>query len=151
MRVVSICFTIVLLVSSSPAARAASWKVTKVLPLYLNRDGRHAVSPSLFDRDAYQSFLRHHPEERSGVRFAIHWKTSDAAVLKLRVEMRGALEKEATTATLEESVQHRGFFGHWFALQLAGADYKKFGELVAWRVTLWKGGQQVAEQKSFLW
>jgi len=34
---------------------------------------------------------------------------------------------------------------------LTGDDYKKFGELLAWRVTVWDGTTQLAEQKSFLW
>jgi hypothetical protein len=32
-----------------------------------------------------------------------------------------------------------------------GENYKNFGELVAWRVTLWAGDQLLGEQKSFLW
>ena len=36
-------------------------------------------------------------------------------------------------------------------IKLEGEEYKKFGELVAWRVTLWDGDKQVGEQKSFLW
>jgi hypothetical protein len=34
---------------------------------------------------------------------------------------------------------------------VTGDEYKKLGELVAWRVTLWDGDKLLAEQKSFLW
>jgi hypothetical protein len=44
-----------------------------------------------------------------------------------------------------------GTFRKWTAIPLAGADYKNFGAVVAWRVTLWNDGQMLGEQKSFLW
>ena len=136
--------------SVSPA-RSASAKLMKVLPQFLDREGRHAVSPSLYDRDAYQARLRRHPEECSGIRFAIEWKGPKAAPFSLRVELRGAHGQLPTTATLQQSVGRRGLFSAWSSLSLAGDDYKNFGELIAWRATLWDGPRQVAEQKSFLW
>ena len=59
--------------------------------------------------------------------------------------------KNVFTAVLEAPVQYHGWFHSWSYLKLAGEDYRRFGELVAWRATLWDGSQQVAEQKSFLW
>jgi hypothetical protein len=40
---------------------------------------------------------------------------------------------------------------HWERLTLAGEKYHEFGEITAWRVTLWVGDQLIGEQKSFLW
>jgi hypothetical protein len=40
---------------------------------------------------------------------------------------------------------------HWDSLTLGGADYKNLGSLIAWRATLWRGDELLAEQKSFLW
>ena len=142
---------LVLLACSGLAVQAVPFKVIKVLPQYLDREGRYALSPSLFDRDAYQAQLRRRPEERFGLQFAIQWKAPNSARLKLRVELRGARGQEPTTATLEQTVQHRGILSNWSAPKLLGEDYKKFGELVAWRATLWDGNQQVAERRSFLW
>ena len=139
------------LVWSGFSANGAAPKLMKVLPQYLDREGRHTVSPSLYDRDAYQAHLRRHPEERSGIQFAIQWKARNSTPLMLRVDMRGALDKQPTTALLEAPVQHRGVFSNWSSPKLAGTHYKEFGELLAWRATLWDGGQQVAEMKSFLW
>jgi hypothetical protein len=34
---------------------------------------------------------------------------------------------------------------------MAGDDYKKFGNVVAWRVTLWADDRMLGEQESFLW
>jgi hypothetical protein len=132
-------------------SQAASTKIIKALPHFLDREGRHSLSPSLYDRDAYQAFLRRSPKERSGLRFDVQWKAYSSDELKLRVEMRGAQQKEATTAILEGPVRQTGLFSKWTSLKLAGEDYKQFGELVAWRATLWDGGKLLAEQKSFLW
>ncbi len=142
---------LLMVMSPVPDLRAASTRVIKVLPLYLDRQGRHALSPSLFDRDAYQAQLRHRPEERSGLRMDVQWKALQNTPLKLRVELRGGRGKEATKATLEATGQHLGGLSKWTSLLLAGEDYKKFGELVAWRATLWDGETLLAEQKSFLW
>ena len=74
-----------------------------------------------------------------------------ARKLKLRVELRGiGQDGMPRQATLEQTVTPH-FFRHWNSLTLGGADYKNFGELVAWRVTLWADNQLLGEQKSFLW
>jgi len=36
-------------------------------------------------------------------------------------------------------------------LPLDGADFKRIGEVTAWRATLWDGDKMIGEQKSFLW
>jgi len=150
-RALKFLLTFWLAACCSFAAESATAKVIKVLPQYLDRDGRYAVSPSLFDRDAYQAHLRRHLQDRSGIQFAVQWKAPHPTALKLRIELRGARQKEPTTAVLEQPVQRRKLFSTWTRLKLAGEDYLKFGELIAWRATLWSGAQQVAEQKSFLW
>ena len=139
--------------SATFASDAVSGRVVKVLPLFLDLKGRDAVSPSLYDRDAYQAHLRQHTNEISAVRFDVLWKASNAAgaKLKLRVELRvvgaGGLPRQMT---LEQSATP-GFFRRWTSLVLGGADYKNFGELVAWRATLWADDRLLGEQKSFLW
>jgi len=47
------------------AADAVTGKVVKVLPFFLDAQGRIAKSPSLFDRDVYQAYLREHTNEVS--------------------------------------------------------------------------------------
>jgi len=152
MRTLKQCLLIaVILAAVTWPAAAASPKVAKVLPQFLDREGRHALSPSLYDRDAYQAQLRLHPEQRSGIRFAVQWKAARAQPYKLRVEMRGNRLGQPTASVLEETVRRRGLFSSWSNPALTGDPYKQFGELIAWRVTLWHGETMVAEQKSFLW
>src|SRR5207249_4815919 len=47
--------------------QAAAGRVVKVLPQFLDLKGRNTLSPSLYERDAYQAVLRRHPEQRSGM------------------------------------------------------------------------------------
>src|SRR6266567_3807500 len=58
---------------------AASGRIIKVLPHLLDRGGRHTLSPSLYERDAYQAFLRKNPGQCSGLRFDIQWKANRVA------------------------------------------------------------------------
>lgn len=137
------------------AASAATGKVIKVLPQFLDLKGRHALSPSLYDRDAYQAYLRQTSITNvSGMRFAVQWKASGASAdaLKLRVEVRGITHGEVPPKiVLEQPVKSGAWFSHWASLPLTGDNYKKIGEVTAWRATLWDGDQMIGEQKSFLW
>src|SRR5438445_470784 len=133
------------------SGRAAPGKIIKVLPHFLDLQGRHSISPSLYDRDAYQAQLRRNPKQRSALRFDIQWRSRETTPLKLRVEVRGGKGNEATQATLETSSAHLAGFSKWTQLTLSGEEYKNFGELVAWRATLWEGDKLLSEKKSFLW
>ena len=136
------------------AASAGTGRVIKVLPQFLDLKGRHAISPSLYDRDAYQAFLREHTNDVSGMRFAVQWKASGASAdsLKLRVEVRGSSHGQLpATIILEQPVKSGFWFNHWASLPLTGDDFKKIGEVTAWRVTLWDADKMIGEQKSFIW
>jgi len=146
----------VCLLFATLSACATTGHVVKVLPQYLDLKGRHSLSPSLYDRDAYQAQLRRHPEQRSGMRFAVQWRCRGAAgtKLKLRVELRGSVKGNLPSRkTLETEVKigRSGTASHWTSLKLTGDDYQKVGEVSAWRATLWDGDQLISEQKSFLW
>jgi hypothetical protein len=135
------------------AGDAVTGRIVKVLPFFLDLQGRDSLSPSLFDRDAYQARLRDHTNEVSAVRFDVLWKAAQAPdeKLKIAVELRGVgTNSVPKLKTLETNVVPAKF-GRWTEIPLAGDDYKNFGAIVAWRVTLWNGGQMLGEQKSFLW
>jgi hypothetical protein len=137
----------------APVVRAGEGSVVKVLPQLLDQHGRHALSPSLYERDAYQFRLRRDPKLRGGARLAVQWKAkkADWTRLKLRAEMRCLLGDDLHTVTLEEPAVKHGLFSHWSEFRIEGADYKTFGQIVAWRVTLWEGGHQLGQLESFLW
>jgi len=86
-RLTVLLLSLGLLAGLFPAA-AATGKVIKVLPQFLDQKGRAAKSPSLFDRDAYQAWLRDHPKERSGIRYAVQWRAREPyGSVKLRLEV----------------------------------------------------------------
>jgi len=130
---------------------AADARIHKVLPHLVDKQGRHSLSPSLYERDAYQAQLRLHPEQRAGLRFDVHWKARKSNALKLRIDMRGSLTNQPTNVAVEMPVKSPGFFSKWSAVQVHGEDYSRLGELRSWRATLLDGDQVLAEQRSFLW
>jgi hypothetical protein len=139
--------------SVAGAADALSGSIVKVLPLFLNLKGQDAISPSLYDRDAYQAYLRSHTNEISALRYDVLWSTSrtDDSRLTLRLELRSIGEGGVPRQTTLEQTVTPHYFRHWTSLPLAGEDYRNLGEVVAWRATLWSGHQLLSEQKSFLW
>jgi len=127
-------------------------RIIKTLPLLLDTKGQVAISPSLFDRDAYQAYLREHTNQISAVRFDILWQAKPVPeIWKLRLELRGvSVDGNPRQQTLE-TVIHPPAFRHWDSLTLGGTNYQNFGQIVAWRSTLWQGDTQISEQQSFLW
>jgi hypothetical protein len=164
-RIVSSVFrmSLVLLIWGAAAGAAlplqaappeASGRIVKVLPHLLDEDGNHTVSPSLFDRDAYQALLRANPERVTGIRYDVRWKASRAngQALTVRLELRGLFEgKFPRSTTLETTVQGQKSLRCWTALELSGDPYLQFGKVIAWRATLWNGETLMDEYRSFLW
>lgn len=157
MRRLLLPFLILLVVAGFPAAqgtsRAPSARILKVLPHYLDKQGRHAINPSLMDRDAYQFDLRRDPSLRSGLRFDILWKTppGNPAALTVKLELRGSKAPQQAPVVVTSRAFARGGFSQWTRVPLPKADYDALGDLSAWRVTLWKDDEKLAEQTSFLW
>jgi hypothetical protein len=136
------------------SAPAATGRVIKVLPQFLDLQRRNSLSPSLYERDAYQAYLRQHTNQISTVQFQIQWKADrkGTAPLKLRVEVRGATRGELPKQlVLEKPVERGGWFSRWTAIPLSREEYKDLGAVTAWRVSLWEDTQQLGEQQSFLW
>jgi hypothetical protein len=152
-------FTLLVLgLMTGPVAAGTEGEIYKVLPQFLDKKGRNSVSPSLYDRDAYQAHLRKHPTEISALRFAIQWKAKapESETLKMRVELRGealhlAEGELPRQSTLEHDVHQHRRSNNWTSIRLSAEQYKTFGEITAWRVSLWDGDRLLSEQQSFLW
>jgi len=145
---------LIIVLTAASISHATEARVIKVLPQFLDRRGRDSISPSLYDRDAYQAQLRKKPELRSGLQFAVQWKASSSAnqELKIRVELRGTAKGDLPKAAkIETIVKQKGSFSHWATIVLDEKVYQDIGEMTAWRVTLWEGEKLLSEQKSFLW
>jgi len=153
MRALLIILASLSVVAAASAADAVTGRIVKVLPFFLDQQGRNAVSPSLFDRDAYQAYLRDHPAEVTAVRFDVLWKATKAPEekIKISVELRGVGTNGVPTVKTLQTNATPGTFRKWTSVPLAGDDYRNFGTVTAWRVTLWNGDELLSEQKSFLW
>ena len=133
------------------AVEGSTTRIMKVLPHLLDEQGRYTLSPSLYERDAYQAQLRRQPDLVSGMRFDVQWKVrrAEAFDLRMRIEIRGS--EDAAVHTLEERVQRRPWYNRWSFITLDQEGLRAVGEVVAWRVTLWSGSRLLAEHRSFLW
>ncbi|MGV3772834.1 MAG: hypothetical protein ACO1QB_08030 [Verrucomicrobiales bacterium] len=127
--------------------------VVKVLTHLVDQYGRHSEAPSLYERDAYQSWLRQHPEKIATIRFDIQWKAKAKAAegYVLRLEMRGSKMDITKMVTFEQKVTEPKLVSKWSRIELTPEQFKEFGEPVAWRVSIWDGAKMVHSQESFLW
>lgn len=133
-------------ISTTDAARPG--KISKVLPHWLDLQGRHTLSPSLLERDAYQSKLRDDRTLCSGIRFDVKWAKNTSGTVKLQLELR--VTGEAKPIVREQAVKPSRR-GGWDAVTLDGDAFKAIGKIIAWRVRLLNGDIELAERRSFLW
>lgn len=131
---------------------AGADRVVKVLPHYLDTAGRHALSPSLFERDTYQALLRAHPERRGGLRFDVQWRARRVPdqPRRLRLELVSESHPRGRPLVREVTLPKKRTRG-WAVITLDAAAERALGEWRAWRVALLVGEQVVSEQHSFLW
>ncbi len=137
----------------SAAEATANAKIIKVLPTFLDMKGRHALSPSLYERDAYQALLRKDKKLISGMRFDVQWKASSAVSEKLvlRLELRVSNAHEAKPIILEQEVSRKKRGSRWSRLIMDGEKFHETGAVLAWRATLLDAGTPAAQRTSFLW
>ena len=134
------------------AAYAGGDRIVKVLPHYLDVHGKHAVSPSLFERDAYQAMLKANPDKRGGMQFDVRWKSGVASRRErvLRLELVTPKHPESLPLVIEQALPPKRKSG-WAKVPIGAATAKEAGEIVAWRLALVVDGATVASQQSFLW
>ena len=132
--------------STTDAARPG--KISKVLPHWLDLQGRHTLSPSLLERDAYQAKLRDDRTLCSGIRFDVKWAKNTSGTVKLQLELRVTGEAKPIVRELAVKPSRRG---GWDAVTLDGDAFRAMGEIVAWQVLLLDGDFELAERRSFLW
>jgi len=135
------------------SAQAASGRIIKLLPHYLDKEGRHTLSPSLYERDAYQAHLRSNPDEVSGIRFDFKWRASsaDRDKLRMRIEIRGSKTQPGNPFVIEQAIKRKGLFGRWASVTIEKEAFDKVGKMIAWQATLLEDNVELAQQRSFLW
>ncbi|MCF7668923.1 MAG: hypothetical protein K9N48_04005 [Verrucomicrobia bacterium] len=154
MRLVISALLLAVAVLSAASGQDGTTGIIKVLPHLLDLEGNNALSPSLFERDAYQAYLREHSEECSTIRFDVQWKQTEETVSKkltLRLELRGnklGFDKPVVTET---KVTPPGWFSKWSSLTLDEKVFEDLGGIMAWRVRIIDGERVLAEKHSFMW
>lgn len=132
-------------------ARAAGPRILKVLPQLLDEQGRSALDPSLFERDAYQAELRAAPERVSGVRFEVLTRrVPRGRPVTVRLALRGSETAEVQVVEVPWAGRGAGV-GRWTRVFITGDDYRRLGRVVAWRASLRDGETELAHASSFLW
>lgn len=131
----------------------AEGTVHKVLVHYLDLDGHHRKSPSLFERDVYQEFLRTHPEQVSAIAFDVLWKVpqSHKRDLSVRLEIRGSENYQTAPMSMVVPVNGRKYFKTWSRVTLNREEIDSIGKIVAWKVTVEEDGKALSSHHSFLW
>lgn len=135
------------------SAQGAESRILKVLPYLLDAEGRHALQPSLYERDAYQAKLRTESGLARGRRYDVQWRVAGPRRegVILRLELRSGSGKEGRTLVLETPLKP-GWRGRgWSRLKLTPEQFKDLGQVTAWRATLHQGDAELAGEKSFLW
>jgi len=151
-----------LLIPLATRIHAADAKVRKVLPSLVDLEGRASLHPSLYERDAYQAYLRKNPELVGGMRFDVHWSApvAKAQPLELRLELRGAALRtnnapsgvtQTNAVTLTQAVTPPRFGARWTRVTLSPETLRQVGDVTAWKATLLRDGTELASTQSFLW
>lgn len=125
----------------------------KALPHYLDAQGRHTLSPDLFQRDAYQEYLRVNPDAVSTLRYDARWGrfATRQGPDQIRLELRGTRDGLPTESNVLVAVDEVRRGGGWVSIALAPEEYAALGRVVAWRMIALEDGQEVARARSFLW
>ena|SRR5687768_9554672 len=131
---------------------AAEARVIKVLTHLVDAQGRNALAPSLYERDAYQLHLRSTPALIAGMRFDVQFKADrNKGPVLMRIEARGSKSGLGRAQVFEKEVLPARLFSTWGQIALDKAATESLGTVVAWRTTIWRNGELLAEQESFLW
>lgn len=128
------------------------FSVKKVNHEYIDIQGNATDAIGNFSLKArYQKEIESTPRV-SGMRFHVMWGAPSDRPISVKLETRG-LDGNTGKEIRQAWVQaypidaHRGTT----VFDIIGESWKKQGKMMAWRATLWQGGQVMAERKSFLW
>ena len=147
MRIFALIFITAALAGCATLKSSIGTGLVKVLPHYLDESGKHTDGVTLLHRDGYQNQLRNNPKLVHGVRYEVNWY--GAGEVTVRLELRST-KAGIDPMMFEQAVSASALRSHWTPMLLDTETYKTFGQPQSWRVTLWQGGQQIDEQKSFL-
>jgi hypothetical protein len=134
---------------------STGYEVLKVNHELIDLKGEtHEDIGDLVNRAKYQNRLKSSGQYK-GIRFFVHWKAapSDVNNLLVKIEARGfdAGSGHESTEVLTQTFSDDRSTSGWTTLDLSNEVFKKFGKLMAWRVSLWRGSEIKTSRVSFTW
>ena len=141
-------------ISCSSVSKGPGGQVTKVRYYHLQPNERiRGQDPTiLFERDYYLHGAVSLAEqmERAGHYYTVTWKADDRSQpVTVRFEYRQK-NTGLKSKTLEQQVAEVGR-SNTTQFQVTGTEYQTDGPVSAWKVTLLRGKDELASQRSFLW
>ena len=145
---------------------SAGRHLKKVLFFWLDEKGQYAQHPSMFERDAYQAYLRENPEEIHGLKVAtlLAGTRSKLANGELVLKIKGPpslTPVEDTVYRLDLSDKQDRRLRRWVYWEVdpvsedestsAAEDKMSPDKIVAWQLTLLLDGVAVDRVQSYLW
>lgn len=143
---------------------AAGRHLKKVLFFWLDEDGQYSQHPSMFERDAYQAYLRDNPEEIHGLKVAVLLSGSSGKLESSSLELKiqgppGPEIKEPLEFRLELADKLDRKLRRWVYWDIDPVNAEASDEalkllpesIVSWRLTLLDEGQPVDRLQSYLW
>lgn len=153
-RVSAAALALFTLASCSSVSKGPGGQVSKVKYYHLQPNERiRGQDPTiLFERDYYLhgAVTLAQQMERSGHYYTVMWKATDRSQpVTVRFEYRQK-NTGLKAKTLEQQVAEVGR-SNTTQFQVTGAEYQADGPVSAWKVTLLRGKEELASQRSFLW
>lgn len=130
------------------------YQIVKVNRTFLDLDGHETdVVGDLQGEAIYQFGLRNNPERQSGARFHVKWKAPrHTSQIRLQLEVRGLTDKNLIVQdVLTQDYPSMDGWAEWSTLDITGERYKRLGTITAWKVSVYTGGQLMAELPSGNW
>lgn len=151
---------LLVLVGSSQSSFAADgdvegYEVKKVNHELLDDAGYNTVEiGDLPAKARYQASLQR-SGQYSAIRFIIHWRVPSTGTphITIKLDARGVESKTGreTFETVLQQYPESPDFSGWVNLDLRGAQLKRFGKLMAWKVSILQDDKVMASRKSFTW
>lgn len=134
---------------SGPGGRITKVKYYHLMPNYVPRTLDPAV---LFEREhfVYGAVTKAEIVDRYGHYYTIFWKAADrTGPVKVRFEYLQT--NSGLTKRVQEQIVDDVHRSNISKFQVTGEEYQKSGRVIAWRVSVLRGDEELVSQQSALW
>lgn len=135
---------------NGPGGRIAKVKYFHLMPGYLPRSIDPAI---LFERQhrLHGAVTKDQILDRFGHYYGIFWKVTDRDAGPVTVRFEYLQANSGLTKRTQEQVVDDIGRSNYSEFQVTGEEYRKSGRVMAWRVTVLRGKEELVSQQSALW